>query len=63
MLKVPTSATDNVATEIVFPETVSQVFGGEKEKVFAPQKFGFDWAVAIVFGNGVVCVTAVAAIW
>ena len=37
MLKVPTSATVDVYTEIVFPETVSQVFAGENEKVFAPQ--------------------------
>ena len=54
MLKVPTSATVDVDTEIVLPETVNQVFVGEKEKVFAPQKVGFDSAVAIVFGNGVV---------
>ena len=63
MLKVPTSAAVDVETEIVFPETVNQVFVGENEKVFAPQKVGFDWAVATVFGNGEVCVTAVAAIW
>ena len=63
MLKVPTSATVDVVTEIVFPETVSQVFVGENEKVFAPQKIEFDWDVATVFGNGVVCVTTVAAIW
>ena len=37
MLKVPTSATVDVDTEIVFPETVSQVFVGENEKAFAPQ--------------------------
>ena len=62
MLKVPTSATSDVYTEIVFPEKVNQVFVSENEKMFAPQKVGFDWAVATVFGNGMVCVTAVDAI-
>ena len=50
-------------TEIVSPEKFNQVYVGENEKVFVPQKFGFDWAVAKMFGNGMVCVTAVAAIW
>ena len=49
-------------TEIVFPEKVNQVFVSENEKMFAPQKVAFDRAVAAVFGNGMVCVTAVAAI-
>ena len=54
MLKVPASVSVDVDTEIVFPKTVNQVFVGENEKVFAPQKVEFDWAVATVFGNGVV---------
>ena len=50
-------------TEIVFPETVNQVFVGENEKVFAPQKVAVPCMFAAEFRNGVVCVAAVAAIW
>ena len=64
MLKVPTSATVDVDTEIIFPETVNQVNVGENEKVFAPHKVGLFAAAATLFGNGVVCAAAgIAAIW
>jgi hypothetical protein len=51
-----------VCTTIVLSKAVKKLFVGENEKVFAPQKVGFYWAVATLLGNGVICVYAVAAI-